>query len=116
VSKEVTRCQVSVKKHQFSAYFDETKPHRIKSFFLCAFTRVNCLSHIISLSLSLCPFHFCGASLNIGQFVSSFAAVPILLIAASYGDMFLIFGLASLGIGALYVIGYLKIRRAPKTA
>jgi len=30
--------------------------------------------------------------------------------------MFLIFGLASLGLGALYGIGYLKIRRAPKTA
>lgn len=57
-----------------------------------------------------------GASLNIGQFVSSFAAVPILLIAASYGNMFLIFGLASLCIGVVYVIGYLHVRRVPEAS
>jgi len=51
-----------------------------------------------------------GVSLNMGQFVSSFAAVPVLLIAASYGQMFLIFGLVSIGIGVVYVIGYLKVR------
>ncbi len=55
-------------------------------------------------------------SLNLGQFVSSFAAVPILLLAASYGHMFLIFGLVALGLGALYVIGYLKVRCNPDAA
>ena len=57
-----------------------------------------------------------GASLNIGQFVSSFAAVPVFLMAASYGHMFLIFGIVSMCIGVVYVIGYLHVRRAPSTA
>ncbi len=57
-----------------------------------------------------------GVSLNIGQFVSSFAAIPVLLIAASYGHMFLIFGLVSIGIGFVYVIGYLKVRRTSDAA
>ncbi|WP_048061953.1 MFS transporter [Methanocorpusculum labreanum] len=57
-----------------------------------------------------------GMSLNLGQFVSSFAAVPILLLAASYGHMFLIFGLVSLCIGVVYVVGYLHVRRNPDAA
>jgi 1,4-dihydroxy-2-naphthoate octaprenyltransferase len=55
-------------------------------------------------------------SLNLGQFISSFAAVPILLLAASYGHMFLIFGIVSMCIGVVYVIGYLHVRRAANAA
>ncbi len=57
-----------------------------------------------------------GVSSNIGQFISSFAAVPVFLIAASYANMFLIFGIVSIGIGFVYVIGYLKVRRTSDAA
>ena len=56
-----------------------------------------------------------GVSLNLGQFLASIAAIPVIMISAGYGEMFLIFGVIAILLGVFYILGYLKVRNTSHT-
>ena len=56
-----------------------------------------------------------GVSLNLGQFLASIVAIPVIMITAGYGEMFLIFGVIAIILGVFYLLGYLKVRNTSHT-
>jgi MFS family permease len=57
-----------------------------------------------------------SVSLNIGQFASALAVVPVIAIAASYGNMFLVFGCIALVLAVPYLFALIKEKYYPAPA
>ncbi|MDD2470979.1 MAG: MFS transporter [Methanocorpusculum sp.] len=56
-----------------------------------------------------------GVSLNLGQFLASIVAIPVIMISVGYGQMFFIFGVIAIILGVFYLLGYLKVRNTSHT-
>ena len=54
-----------------------------------------------------------SVSLNIGQFASALAVVPVIAIAATYGNMFLAFGCVALVLAVPYLVALIKAKYYP---
>jgi len=54
-----------------------------------------------------------SVSLNIGQFASALAVVPVITLVASYGNMFLVFGCIALVLAVPYLVALIKEKYYP---
>lgn len=57
-----------------------------------------------------------SVSLNIGQFASAFAVVPVIALTATYGTLFLVFGAVAIVLAVPYVVAIIKVKYYPSPA